>query len=107
MATLFPKTQVVLVMGLLAAQLGLLLLSLDAGAYARLSIFCTGPASSRIGLAFGLLHLLFALLVPLGIASLRFARLRVVYAGLLLAALALLPVQVHLVEQGRMTCDGP
>jgi hypothetical protein len=103
----FANKGIALIMALLAVQVTLFLLSMDAGAFASLSIFCTGPVASRLGLAFGLLHLLFAMLVPLGIASLWFARLRVAYAALLIGTLALLPVQAHLVEQGSMACDGP
>lgn len=103
----FANIDIALVIALLVAQAALFLLSMDAGGSERFSIFCTGPASSGLGLAFSLLHLFLALLVPLGLTALRFARVRLVYAGLTLLVLAMLPLQANLVKQGVLTCDAP
>lgn len=92
---------------LLVAQTGILWLSMDAGAYSAVSVFCTGPADSRIGFLFGLLHLLLLGLLLTGLLSLRIARLRLPYIGVLTAALVLLPVQATLVSNGSLSCDGP
>jgi hypothetical protein len=92
---------------LLVAQLVLLLLSMDAGTFAKISIFCTGPASSRVGLLFGLLHVSFLALLLAGLLALRFTRLRLPYIGLLAAGLGMLTVQADLVSKGVLSCDGP
>ena len=95
-----------LVVLLLAAQLVLLSLSLDAGAYAKISIFCTGPAGSRLGLLFGLLHLAILGLLPAGFLALRFAELRLPYIALIAPGLLMLPLQANLVSDGVLFCDG-
>jgi hypothetical protein len=71
------------------------------------SIFCTGPASSNLGMFFGLVHLLFLGSLILGLVSLFAPRARVAYIALMLFALPLLPAQAWLVDQGRLTCDVP
>lgn len=90
---------------LLALQLSLLWLSL--GPLDRVSVFCTGPRSSAIAGVFGGLHLLFLGLGVLGIVSLRFARLRLFYAVLLILGVTALPIQAKLVSDGQLRCDGP
>lgn len=95
----------ILVAALLATQLLLLWLSL--GSLDRISIFCTGPRSSVVGGAFGILHLLFLGLALLGGISLRVAQLRLLYAVLLLMGFAALPLQASLVADGTLRCDGP
>jgi hypothetical protein len=97
----------VLVTALLILQLALFLLSMDAGAYAKISVFCTGPASSRLGLLFGLLHLLFVVLWLVGLLSLQLTRLRMIYVGLLAASLGMLAVQAVFVFEGTLTSDSP
>jgi hypothetical protein len=69
------------------------------------SIFCTGPASSNVGIFFGLVHLLFLILLMLGLVSLLASRARGAYITLMLVSLPLLPAQAWLVEQGTLTCD--
>jgi hypothetical protein len=96
-----------LVAVLLVVQVSLLCLSSDAGGYAAISVFCTGPASSTLGPLFGLLHLLFFGLIVVGALSLRFAGLRLLYIGLLAAGLLMLPVQAVLVRNGVLSCDSP
>lgn len=95
----------VLVAGLLLVQITLLGLSLDA--ITEISIFCTGPAASRLSPLFGILHLLLSGLLVLGLLSLRLVRLRGPYIGLLIAAMIALPVQATLVFHGILSCDGP
>lgn len=93
------------VAALLAVQLSLLWLSF--GPLDRASVFCTGPNSSAIAGVFGGLHLLFLGLAILGVVSLRFARLRLLYAVLLLLGVTALPLQAKLVSDGQLRCDGP
>ena len=95
-----------LVVLLLIVQLVLLWLSTQDGALVEISIFCTGPAASRIGLLFGLMHLAFLGLLMAGLLALRFIRLRLPYIGLVAAGLLMLPVQASLVSDGVLTCDG-
>ena len=92
---------------LLIVQIGLFLLSMDAGAFAKISAFCTGPASSNLGLLFGLLHLLFLALLMVGLISLQVVRLRALYVGILALAMLTLPFQAVLVANEQLTCDGP
>ena len=92
---------------LLITQLGIFLLGMDAGAFASITVFCTGPASSGLSLIFGLLHLLFLGLFVVGIASLAFHRVRLPYIGILTVALLMIPVQASLVLNGTLSCDGP
>ncbi len=54
---------------------------------------------------FGILHLSFAALFVVGLASLRFARLRIAYVTVATVGMCLLPVQHVLVNEGRLTCD--
>lgn len=98
---------VILVTAILIVQIVLFLLSMDAGAYAKISIFCTGPASSRFGFLFGSLHLLFVPFLLIGLLSLKFTRLRLLYAGLLAVSLGILPIQAAFVSRGTLTCDSP
>ena len=97
----------ILVVLLLVAQLVLLWLSMQAGAYAEISVFCTGPVASRLGWLFGLLHLSFLALLLAGLLALRLTRLRLPYISLLAAGLGMLAVQANLVSNGVLSCDGP
>lgn len=94
-----------IVAALLVLQLSLLWLSL--GPFDRASVFCTGPSSSAVATVFGALHLLFLALLVLGAISLRIARLRLLYALLLLLGIAALPLQANLVASGQLHCDAP
>ena len=96
---------VAIVCALLVVQVALLWSSFDA--YPQISVFCTGPAASRLGLIFGLLHLLFFGLLLTGFLSLIYVRLRVPYIVLLGAGLIMLPVQARLVSGSVLACDGP
>ena len=97
----------ILIAAILMIQLALFLLSMDADAFVKISVFCTGPASSRLGLLFGSLHLFFAMLWLMGLLSLGQARLRLPYIGLVANALALLPIQATYVSRGTLSCDVP
>lgn len=95
----------VLVASLLLIQIVLLGLSMDV--LMEISIFCTGPAASHLGLLFGILHWTFLGLALTGLLSLRFNRLRVPYVALVIVAIAALPVQATLVSHDILSCDGP
>ncbi len=103
-------SSIYIVASLLLAQLACLWLSLNDGSY---SIFCTGAstlvatASPALARAFGILHLSFAGLLFLGLASIRWARLRPIYIAVTICGMCLLPVQSALVGAGRLTCDAP
>ena len=90
---------------LLAAQLLALWLSLDA--ILEASIFCTVARSVVVSWLFGLLHVLFAALFLLGLLSLRMPGIRSGYIIVVLLAFIALAMQVVLVDQGLLTCDGP
>jgi len=90
---------------LLIFQASLFVLSMDA--LMEMSVFCTGPASSALSVPFGLLHLLFVGLLLMGITSLVVAKLRLPYIALLTVALLMLLVQVLLVWNDVLICDGP
>ena len=93
------------VAALLVIQIGLFVLSMDA--FMEMSFLCTGPASSALSLPFGLLHLLLIGLFLMGIASLAMPQLRLPYIALLTLALLMLSVQVLLVWNDVLLCDGP
>src|SRR5262245_5399487 len=80
---------------------------LSMGELMQISFFCTGPASSPLGLLFGLIHLLILGLLLLGVVSLPVPDLRLPYVGLLAAALLALPIQASLVQRHHLTCDAP
>ena len=96
-----------------AALVGLFLLvqlaglSISVSGYEQVSLFCTGPAASKLGWLFGGLHLLFLALLMCGALSFVFPRLRLPYVVILCAALAVLPVQASLVHQRVLSCDAP
>jgi hypothetical protein len=58
-------------------------------------------------MVFGVLHFAFLGLLGVGLVSLRFRKLRLPYVVLVIAALAMLPVQASLVSHGALGCDGP
>lgn len=90
---------------LLIIQAALLWASFDA--YPQISVFCTGPAESRVGLLFGLLHILLLGLLLVGVLSLTYVRLRMAYIVLLGAVLIMLPIQARLVSESVLGCDSP
>lgn len=75
--------------------------------YGEVSIFCAGPAHGLLPLAFALLHLLFLVLLAVGIVSLKLRRVRPFYLIILVIGLAALPVQAKLVHAGALKCDVP
>ena len=103
-ATSREKITLAIVLLLLAVQGGLAWMSM--GPLSKISVFCTGTRSSSLE-AFGYVHVLFAGLFVLGLISLIWTRMRVVYAALIVASLLALPVQASLVDRGQLHCDGP
>lgn len=92
--------------GLIAAQLAILIWTLTSAAGHYFSMFCA-VGDDGIGDAFSSLHFVFLLLLPLGLASLRFARLRIVYAIILVLSLATLTQQKAMMNAGHLHCDAP
>lgn len=92
--------------GLILLQLGILIWTLTTAAGRYFSMFCA-VGDDGVGDAFSSLHFVFLLLLPLGLASLRFARLRIVYAIVLVISLATLTQQRAMMESGHLHCDGP
>jgi hypothetical protein len=89
----------------LLVQLAVLWMSVSG--FEQFSIFCTGPATSKLSWLFGGLHLLFLALLLLGLLSIKAIRLRAPYLALLTAALVILPVQGSFVHRGVLSCDAP
>ena len=92
---------------LLIIHLSLFLLGMDAGAFASITVFCTGPASSGMGMMFGVSHLLFMGLFVVGIVSLGLNGARLAYIRLLTVAVSMLPVQAAMVSNGTFSSDFP
>jgi hypothetical protein len=84
-----------------------LVLVLTLNTHFEISIFCTGPRTSWLSWAFGLLHFSFLGLLALGMASLAWRPARPAYLILILLGLAVLPVQAMLVHSDTLKCDGP
>lgn len=93
------------VLMMLVLQIMVLITSL--GTHGEVSIFCTGPAHGLLPTTFALLHLLFLVLLAVGIFSLKWRRVRPFYLIILVFALAALPVQAKLVHAGALKCDVP
>ena len=89
----------------LTLQVGLFWLSMSV--FFRISVFCTAPASSPWSLPFGILHLIMFLLLFVGLASLRYERLRTPYIIFVALGLMMLPIQAGLVSHDILRCDGP
>ena len=89
---------------LLIAQVVLFLISLDT--FMAISIFCsvTTGASPPI---FSFVHFAYLGLFLLGILSLFWRRVRLVYLVGISVALVALPVQVWMLENDKLQCDGP
>lgn len=92
--------------GLIVAQLAILIWTLTSSGGHYFSMFCA-VGDDGIGDAFSSLHFVFLLLLPLGLASLRFARLRIVYAIILVLSLATLTQQKAMMNAGHLHCDVP
>ena len=105
LALMHGRKGAALVAAFLLTQIGLLCLSM--GAFWQISVFCTAPAASPWSLAFGLLHVSLLGLLLVGLLSLHFVRLRLLYIGLVTAALLTLPLQATLVSHRVLWCDGP
>jgi len=105
-----PRFTLPLVLVTLTAQLVVFQLSLRDGTF---SIFCAGAssfdptASPELAVVFGILHLLLAALLLLGLASLKIIRLRNTYVLAAALCMCALPAQSALVEKGRLSCDAP
>lgn len=95
-----------LTIGFIVLQLAVLIWSLTTKLGSAYSMFCA-VGDDGLGDAFSSLHFIFFLLLPLGLASLRFARLRIVYAVILFASLAALTQQQSLLSDGHLHCDAP
>jgi hypothetical protein len=89
---------------LLMVQLLLLLFTVNG--LDSISLFCTAASSALLS-SLGFVHVAYALLVLLGVAALRWARLRLWYVLLLGLTLPALPLQAWLVGKGLLYCDGP
>lgn len=92
--------------GLIVLQLAILIWTLAASAGHPYSMFCA-VGDDGIGDAFSSLHFVFLLLLPLGLFSLRFAKLRIVYAVILALSLAVLTQQGRMIEAGHIHCEAP
>ncbi len=90
--------------GLIVLQLAILVWTLATAAGHPFSMYCA-VGDDGLGDAFSSLHFVFLLLVPLGIASLRFARLRLLYAVILIASLSVLTQQKAMIGSGHLHCD--
>jgi hypothetical protein len=92
------------VIALLIAQVVLFLISLDA--FMAISIFCsvTTGASPPI---FGVVHFAYLGLFFLGILSLFWRRVRLIYLVGITVALVALPVQVWMLENDKLQCNAP
>lgn len=92
--------------GLIVAQLAILIWTLTSASGHYFSMFCA-VGDDGFGDAFSSLHFVFLLLLPLGLASLRFARLRILYAIILVLSLATLTQQKAMMNAGHLHCDAP
>lgn len=90
-----------------ALVLQLVVLVVSMGPAVEVSPFCSGTGTDDLATIFGGVHLLLLALLLVGVCSLRFKRVRLSYVLVLLAALATLPVQAHLVSRGQLHCDVP
>lgn len=89
---------------LLIAQVVLFWLSLDA--IMAISMFCTVTTGSSPPI-FGYVHLAYLLLFLVGFASLFWQRARLPYLAAISIALLALPMQVWMLENDKLQCDGP
>ena len=101
-----PTVPVRVTIGLIVLQLAVLLWTVTSSSGASFSMFCA-VGDDALGDAFSTLHFAFLLLLPIGLASLRFPWLRLVYAVVLLASLATLTQQRNLIAAGHLHCDTP
>lgn len=92
-----------IVLMLLGVQGAVFLWAMDRG---TATIFCT-TGKGWLPVVYVALHLGFSVMAVVGLAALRWPRLRVIYAGALAAGLVVLMLQPALVAGGRLTCDLP
>ncbi len=90
-----------IIFALLAAQIAILLASLE---QSEISPFCTVPIEPEWTWV-GYIHGAFLVLLMVGAASLAWRRARLWYAMSLLVCLCVLPVQASLVADGKLGCD--
>lgn len=91
------------VIALLVAQVVLFWLSLDA--VMAISMFCAVTTGSSPPI-FGYVHLAYLLLFLVGLASLFWRRARLPYVAAISIALLALPMQVWMLENDKLGCDG-
>jgi len=92
------------VIALLVAQVALFVLSLDA--FMAISVFCTVTTGASPPIL-GFVHLAYLGLFFIGVISLSWRRARLPYLAAISLALMALPLQVWLLENDRLQCDGP
>ena len=96
------KQKLIFIGSLLMVQVALFWVSLDHG---KISLFCTVPTSG-IWAWVAYVHIGFAALFLLGVASIFWVRGRRFYVFLLAIGLVVLQLQSWLVSHGHLTCDG-
>lgn len=89
---------------MLVAQVVLFWLSLDA--VMAISMFCAVTAGKSPPI-FGYVHLAYLFLFLVGLASLFWKRARLPYVAAISIALLALPMQVWMLENDKLQCDGP
>lgn len=102
----FPILPVRVTAALIVLQLAVLVWTLMSDRGLHYAPFCSA-GNDRLGNAFGNLHMAFLLALPLGLVSLKFRHLRVIYAIVLVLGLAALTQQRVLFDQGHLHCDAP
>jgi len=83
-----------------------LILYMSINNFFEISIFCTATHEPALEY-FGAIHWVYAGLLLLGLVSLAWRRIRLVYAASLLLSLLVLPAQAWLVDEDRLYCDAP
>ena len=89
---------------LLVAQVVLFWVSLDT--IMAISMFCTVTTGSSPPI-FGYVHLAYLFLFLVGLASLFWQRARLPYVAAISIALLALPMQVWMLENDKLRCEGP
>lgn len=102
----FPILPVRVAAALIVLQLAVLVWTVTSDLGVYYSPFCSA-GNDRLANAFGNLHMALLLALPLGLVSLKFRHLRVIYAIVLVLGLATLTQQKVLFDQGHLHCDAP
>ena len=98
-----PSKSAMVVVLLLVVQL--IILGMSFSGYDTISIFCSVP--DKVGTEWVYwLHPVYGILLIVGLASLEWNRLRVIYIVLISVALPLLFLQSSMAERGLIHCDG-